>query len=149
MQTLEKNIENDLTPVEIAFVNEYVKDYNATRAYKAVKPNVKDETANSKGCTWVAKRSIAEAIRVRSEKRSVTSSRKHSKGNVLDRFDRLADKSEAKSQYSNAINAVDKIAKIQGLYEQKDDGGNYATFIQQIFNGPTQINTDSSSKDED
>ena len=60
---------NELTPKQKIFCNEYLIDMNATRAYKKAYPNVtKDETARVNGCKMLTKTNVKQYIESRLKK---------------------------------------------------------------------------------
>ncbi len=66
-----------LTPNQKRFVDEYLKDLNATRAYKAAYPNIKDEKVASAAASRLmkgkkVKKAIEERIQNRLERTEIT-----------------------------------------------------------------------------
>lgn len=51
-----------LTPAELRFVDEYLVDLNATRAYLSGHPGVKETTAAAEGHRYLRNHKVAEAI---------------------------------------------------------------------------------------
>jgi len=61
---MSEEIEDELTPEQRRFVQEYAYDHNATQAYRRVWPKASYKTANVEGCKLLAKPSIQHELSI-------------------------------------------------------------------------------------
>lgn len=114
--------EDNLTPREIAFIDEYVNNgFDAKSAYLLISPGVSGETAGVGGCNYLKKDKIKNEI----ERRRLNKIDKHDiklsflveelKGIIED------SKGDTKSDRVSILKAIDLLAKLGGFYINKTE----------------------------
>jgi phage terminase small subunit len=120
-----------LNLAESRFLSEYQKDCNATQAYLRAFPHVTYDSAKVQG-SLVINRPHVQAALVEIKENTLRN-HKVSKNSLTDKALKLIDKAEAKDKYGPAIQGLEFVAKVNGMFEnQEDDQTKYSTFIMNI-----------------
>jgi phage terminase small subunit len=107
-----------LTPKQRVFVDEYLRDFNATRA--AITAGYSEKTAHATGWENLRKPEIREAIDQRME--SIAMGRD-------ERLKELSDIARAGEKDTDRIKAIELLGKLAGDYTQKVDQSGRLTVV--------------------
>ena len=108
------NINNALTPKQAQFVQEYIIDLNATAAAK--RAGYSEKTAKSQGQRLLTKVDVQRAVQAAKDRRAQKTG--IDKEYVVTNLKGIAEKAMAKSDYSNAIRALDLLGRHTGAFEK-------------------------------
>lgn len=111
------------------FVNEYLKCWNATRAYMAVYPKTSENTARTTASKLLAKANISEAIQRRIDENAMSANEivqrlgRHARGS-LSEFIKVDDEDWSvdlqKAQKSENLDLLKKITRTEKTFKIKD-----------------------------
>lgn len=122
-----------LTPTEQAFINEYLKNsFNGTKAYRVIRPAVKETTASVNACRLLrnarVKRALDKALQ-REDTAIVATDRE----TLLTEASEIGQEARKDGAYGPALKAVEIRAKLKGLFEnQEPEMAGYFSLLQKI-----------------
>ena len=134
------------TPFEIAFLNEYqTNGYIGQRAYLAVRPHVKVETAGVEACKLLKLPRVREELTTRQDKQLVKSCA--SRDFLILEADKIGKKAFEKDMYPAALSAVDTKARLNRIYDKDNqDMTQYTNLLQSLV---VNVSVNTSEKPQD
>ncbi len=139
-----KRIGTELIPSEQAFINEYLKNgFNGVRAYLAIHPDTKYESARVKASKLLTKVTVREAIQREIEKAStgIIASRENL---IREAYD-IGKQAQEKGDLGTALKSTELKAKLNRLFDRdQPDIKGYEVLMQQFV-----VNVSPSDNDKD
>ena len=112
-----------MTPNQIKFCDEYLKDFNATRAYKAAYPSIKnDHSARTLGARLLTKVDIKKYIEERKAKQQSENEVKRSE--LIDELKKIGFAKVKKISAKDKLKALELLAKMLGYDAPADKQNN-------------------------
>ena len=121
-----------LTPKQRTFVNEYIKDLNATQAVLRAGYKMTPAAARTQGARLLANDNVQEAVREAREAREKAS--RITSEWILAQVARIAEDPEA--QHRDQLKALELLGKYCGTWEKKDNENQGVTVV---INGEAQV----------
>lgn len=119
----------ELNAKQKRFVEEYLKDSNATQA--AIRAGYSERTAHSQGPRLLGNVGVAEAIAVGQQR---LSEKAETDAEWIRRRLKIESEREGEGATHNArVSALDKLAKIEGLYVEKHEVEHRGGFIVRTY----------------
>lgn len=119
-----------MTPNQIKFCDEYLKDFNATRAYKAAYGNVKkDHTAESAGSRMLRNVEVKKYIEERKAKQQSENEVKRTE--LIDELKKIGFAKVKKISAKDKLKALELLAKMLG-YDAPADKQNNGMLLELI-----------------